>query len=192
MTIQISIDEAGERLKTAGRVLVIGCSGGGKSTLSRRLAGHFNLEYQSIDRDVRWLPGWQERDRAARQKILEELVVRERWVMDGSNPSTFDLRVPRADLVIWVRMPRLVCLLGVARRVWRYHGTVRPEMADGCPEPLPDRAFLDYIWNFERDTAPVFIRKLEQHGSGVSLVTLRSRKDTHRLLVGAGVEGNAP
>jgi len=192
MTIQISIEEAGERLKTAGRVLVIGCSGGGKSTLSRWLAGHFDLEYQSIDRDVRWLPGWQERDRAARQKILEALVARERWVMDGSNPSTFDLRVPRADLVIWVRMPRLVCLLGVARRVWRYHGTVRPEMADGCPEPLPDRTFLDYIWNFEKNSAPVFIRKLEQYGGGVPLVTLRSRKDTRRLLAGAGVEGRMP
>ena len=192
MTIPITIDEAGERLRTAERVLVIGCSGGGKSTLSRRLAEHFHLEYLSIDRDVRWLPGWQERDRAARQKILEALVARERWVVDGSNPSTFDLRVPRADLVIWVRMPRLVCLFGVVRRVWRYHGTVRPEMADGCPEPLPDRTFLDYIWNFEKNSAPVFVRELEQHGNGVALVTLRSRKDTHRLLARAGIEGKSP
>lgn len=192
MTVSITIGEAGRRLATARRVLVIGCSGGGKSTLSRMLAAHFGLDYQSIDRDVRWLPGWRERDAAARREILEELVSRERWVMDGSNPSTFDLRVPRADLVIWVRMPRLTCLLGVARRVWRYHGTVRPEMAAGCPEPLPDRSFLDYIWNFERKSAPGFIRMLERHGDGVPLVTLRSRKDTRALLQAAGLEGSAP
>jgi adenylate kinase family enzyme len=94
--------------------------------------------------------------------------------------------VPRADLVIWVRMPRLTCLLGVARRVWRYHGTVRPEMAADCPEPLPDRTFLDYIWNFERKSAPVFIRKLEQHGEGVPLVTLSSRREARRLLTRVG------
>jgi adenylate kinase family enzyme len=160
MTVSITIDEAAERLETANRVLVIGCSGGGKSTLSKALAARFD--------------------------ILKMLVARERWIMDGSNPSTFDLRVPRSDLVIWVRMPRLTCLLGVARRVWRYHGTVRPEMAAGCPEPLPDRTFLDYIWNFERKSAPVFIRKLEQHGEGVPLVTLSSRREARRLLTRVG------
>lgn len=187
----ITIDEAAERLRTANRVLVIGCSGGGKSTLSRKLAEHLALEYQSIDRDVRWLPGWKERDRAARFKILEELVARERWVMDGSNPSTFELRVPRSDLVIWVRMPRLTCLIGVARRVWRSYGTVRPDMADGCPEQLPDRTFLDYIWSFEKKTAPNFLRKLGQHGDGIPLVTLRSRRDTKRLLQCVGIDGDA-
>lgn len=187
----ITIDEAAERLRTANRVLVIGCSGGGKSTLSRKLAEHLALEYQSIDRDVRWLPGWKERDRAARFKILEELVARERWVMDGSNPSTFELRVPRSDLVIWVRMPRLTCLIGVARRVWRSYGTVRPDMADGCPEQLPDRTFLDYIWSFEKKTAPSFLRKLGQHGDGIPLVTLRSRRDTKRLLQCVGIDGDA-
>ena len=192
MTVSISIGEAGRRLQTARRVLVIGCSGGGKSTLSRKIAAHFGLEYQSIDRDVRWLPGWRERDAAARRKILEDLVSRERWVMDGSNPSTFDLRLPRADLVIWVRLSRLTCLLGVARRVRRYHGTVRPDMAPGCPEPLPDRTFLDYIWNFERKSAPGFVRMLERHGDGVPLVTLRSRRETRALLHGAGVEGALP
>lgn len=189
MTVSMTIEEAARRLKTAERVLVIGCSGGGKSTLSRALAAHFGLEYQSIDRDVRWLPGWRERDPAERRQILEALVARERWVMDGSNPSTFDLRVPRAHLVVWVRLPRLACLAGVARRVWRYHGTVRPEMAPGCPEPLPDRTFLDYIWNFEKKFAPGFIRKLEQHGAGIPLVTLASRADTRRFLQCAGIEG---
>jgi adenylate kinase family enzyme len=112
--------------------------------------------------------------------------------MDGSNPSTFDLRVPRSDLVIWVRMPRFTCLMGVARRVWRSYGTVRPDMADGCPEQLPDRTFLDYIWSFETKTAPNFRRKLEQHGGGIPLVTLRSRRDTKRLLQCAGIDGDAP
>lgn len=192
MTVSVTIEEAGERLKTAARVLVIGCSGGGKSTLSRMLATHFGLEYQSIDRDVRWLPGWKERDPVARLRILEELVARDRWIMDGSNPSTFDLRLPRTDFIVWVRMPRLTCLLGVARRVWRSYGTVRPDMAEGCPEPLPDRVFLDYIWNFEKNTAPGFDRKLALYGAGIPLVMLTSRTETRRLLQHAGVPGVQP
>jgi adenylate kinase family enzyme len=162
--------------------MVVGSSGGGKSTLSRKLAQRFGLEYQSIDRDVRWLPGWGQRNREEQLAILRDLVQRERWIMDGSNPSTFDLRLPRTDVVIWVRMPRWLCLLGVARRVARYHGTVRPEMAPGCPEPLPDREFLSYIWNFEKRHAPVFIRNLDLYGHDVPIIQLKSRSDTRLLL----------
>ncbi len=48
---------------------------------------------------------------------------------------------PRTELIFWVRVPRRVALLGLFKRVFRYYGSVRPEMADGCPEPLPDRSF---------------------------------------------------
>ncbi|MBP1850034.1 adenylate kinase family enzyme [Rhizobium halophytocola] len=58
----IDNDRAAARLKQAGRVLVIGCSGGGKSTLSRKIAARFGHEYQSLDRDVFWLPGWRKRE----------------------------------------------------------------------------------------------------------------------------------
>lgn len=179
------IDEAqkaADIIRQASRIMVVGCSGGGKTTLSLKLASAFDLEYQSIDRDIRWLPGWQQRDRSAQHALLKELVARERWVMDGSNPSTFDIRLPRTDIVIWVRMPRLVCLMGVARRVARYYGTVRPAMADGCPEPLPDRDFLEYIWNFEKKYAPAFLRNFERYGPEVPIFQVKSRRDMQRLL----------
>lgn len=182
MTNDISIEDAARRLAGAQRILVIGCSGGGKSTLAQALASRFGLEYQSIDRDVRWIAGWNQRPREEQRRIISELVTRERWVMDGSNPSSFDIRLNRADLVIWVRMPRLVCLMGIARRVWRYRGTTRPEMAEGCPEPLPDREFLDYIWNFEKKSAPIFVRNIALYGPQTPVVMLKSRADTKRLL----------
>ncbi len=55
---------AADHIRSARRILVVGCSGGGKSTLSQKLARQFQLTYISIDRDIRWLPGWAERDRA--------------------------------------------------------------------------------------------------------------------------------
>lgn len=183
-----SIEDAAERISSASRIMVVGSSGGGKSTLSRTLAERFGLEYQSIDKDVRFLSGWAQRSKAEQFAILKRLIIRERWVMDGSNPSTFDLRLPRTDIVIWVRMPRWVCLLGVARRVSRYYGTVRPEMAPGCPEPLPNREFLSYIWNFEKETTPIFLRNFDRYGPNVPIFQLKSRAETQRLLdlLGAG------
>ncbi|MBB4007943.1 P-loop NTPase family protein [Allorhizobium taibaishanense] len=181
------IPAAVDLLKRSNRVMVVGCSGGGKTTLSQKLARHLKLEYQSIDRDVRWLSGWTARDRDEQRAIIEGLIARDRWVMDGSGPGSFDLRLPRTDLVIWLRMPRRVCLWGVACRVWRNYGKVRVAMAEGCPEPLPDRAFLEYIWNFEKDSVPIFIRNFERYGPQVPVLVLKSRREVGKLLDLVGV-----
>lgn len=177
----ISHSEAADMLTNVDRILVIGCSGGGKSTLSQKISTKFNLEYLSIDRDVRWLPGWKVRDKREQINRLTELVKRDRWVMDGSGASTFEIRLPRADLVIWVRVPRYIALMGLARRVKRYFGTTRPEMAEGCPEPFPDWEFLSYIWSFEKDHAPLFTRNLELYGPSVPVIVVKSHREMDRL-----------
>ncbi|MEK1870952.1 MAG: AAA family ATPase [Rhizobium altiplani] len=178
----VSSQEASNLLVEAKRVLVIGCSGGGKTTFSAKIAACRNLEFQSLDRDVRWLPGWVERDRAGQREIIEQLARRERWVMDGSGASSFDLRLPRTELVLWVRVPRYIALFGLFTRVFRYYGAVRPAMAEGCPEPLPDRDFLSYIWNFERRYAPFFIKQIDQHGPTVPVAVIRSHREMDAIL----------
>jgi adenylate kinase family enzyme len=178
----VSLTETANLLATVGRVLVIGCSGGGKTTLSAKIAESFGLEFQSLDRDVRWLPGWVERDRREQREIIADMVHRSRWVMDGSGASSFDIRLPQTDLVLWVRVPRRVALLGLLKRVSRFYGSVRPAMADGCPEPLPDREFLSYIWNFEKKYAPIFIKQIDRYGPNVPVAVLHSHREMDRLL----------
>lgn len=129
----LSLAEAAARLARAERVMVVGCSGGGKTTLALAIADAFDLECQSLDRDVRWLPGWRERDRREQRAIMARLAARRRWVMDGSSPSSFGIRVPRTDLIVWLRVPRTMALRGLARRVMHNYGRVRVAMADGCP-----------------------------------------------------------
>jgi len=53
------IEQAAEHIRRAGRILVVGCSGGGKSTISLKIAKRFGLPYISLDRDVSGFPaGW--------------------------------------------------------------------------------------------------------------------------------------
>ena len=180
----ISISDATGRLATAERILVIGCSGAGKTTLSLKIAERFGLEYQSLDRDVLWLPEWRQRDKIEQREILRNLVSRNRWIMDGNGPSTFDIRVPRADLVLWLRVPRHLSFLGLAHRVLKNYGVVRNAMADGCPERLPDKEFLSYIWTFEQRMAPRIIAGVNQHGPETPIVIIRNRREAASLLGG--------
>ncbi|WP_320195252.1 AAA family ATPase [Agrobacterium rosae] len=182
MNVIDDIGQAASLVSKASRIMVVGNSGAGKTTLSRALASHKKSEYFSIDRDVRWLDNWTQRDGAEQRRILEDIVRRDSWVLYGANPSTFNLRLPRTDVVVWMRLPRATCLMGVARRVARYYGTVRPFMADGCPEPLPNREFLTYIWNFEKRHAPVFVRNFELYGPQVPIFQVKSRAQARQLL----------
>lgn len=173
-------------IRSARRIVIAGCSGGGKTTLARRLAEKFDLPHISMDKAFFWLPGWRARPREEQREMIAAAVATERWVMDGSNPSSFDLRLPRSDVFIWVRMPRLLCLYGVTKRYLRDSGRTREDMAEGCPEQIPHGDFLTYIWNFEKVHAPLFIRNIELFGAGKPVVVLKSRRQMRELLDLAG------
>lgn len=178
----IAIDEAAKLLPNITRVLVIGCSGSGKSTLAAKLARQFGLRHISMDKAFFWLPGWVARDGAEIARLVTAAVAEERWVMDGTNPRTMPIRLPRTHLVIWMRPSRWVSILGVYRRSIRLRGTVRPEMADGCVEHLPDREFLSYIWNFEKNHAPKVLDMLALHGADLPILQLKSHAEVSQLL----------
>lgn len=172
---------AAGQIRDARRILVIGCSGGGKSTLAQKLASHFDLTYLSIDRDILWLPGWVERSREEQRQRIVERIAGERWIMDGTNPSTFDIRLPRTDIVIWVRMPRLLCVWGVVTRWLKHIGRTRPEMAPGCIEKV-DWQFLEFIWTFEKKFSPRVTSAIAAHGPHVPVLQVKSRRQMRALL----------
>lgn len=179
---EVDIETAAPILTNARRIMVIGSSGSGKSTLSAKLARRFNMRYISMDKDFFWLPGWIARPNQEQRDLIVQAAGGDRWIMDGSNSSTFDLRVPRTDAIIWLRISRLACLWSIARRVHKSWGKVRPDMADGCPEQLPDMEFIRYIWTFEKVHSPLIVKRIDLYGPKVPVVILKSRTETDRLL----------
>lgn len=75
-----------------------------------------------------------------------------------------------------------IALMGIARRVLSNYGSVRVDMAEGCPEQLPDREFLSYIWTFEKKVAPRITAGLDRHGPKVPVVIIPSRKSAAALI----------
>ncbi|MEY9163971.1 adenylate kinase family enzyme [Sinorhizobium fredii] len=180
--------EAASVLSRAKRILVVGCSGGGKTTLARGLSTRFDLPFVSMDREFFWLPGWVSRPRAEQRAMITARVDEPEWIMDGTNSSSFDLRLPRTEIVFWVRMPRLLCLSGALRRWLQWRGQARPEMADGCPERV-NWEFVRYIWTFERRYAPIIAAGLKEHR--VPVLQIRSRAQMRLLLDFLGCSPNS-
>ncbi len=176
------LDEAAELLKRADRIVIFGSSGGGKSTLAQKLARLLGVRYVSMDREVFWLSGWVSRPRPEQREIIARIVAEDRWIIDGNNPRTLDLRLPRADVILWVRVSRWLCLWSIFKRGIVHRGRTRPDMAPGCTEKWPDREFISYVWNFERDDVPEFMEGIRLHGPDVPLVELGSRAQMGQLL----------
>lgn len=157
------------------RIILIGSAGSGKSTLARQIGAVLNLPVIHLDAFY-WKPGWVETPRAEFEAVQRDLVAGDRWVIDGNYSSTLDLRLAVADTVIFLDMPRLLCVWSAIKRRIKYHGRTRPDLNAGCPEQL-DWAFLRWIWEFPTRSKPRVEAKLANLRPGQQLVRIHSRRE---------------
>jgi len=136
----------------ARRILVIGCSGAGKSTLAKAIAARHQLPLIHLDRSY-WRPGWVAPSEAEWAAEIERLIAEPAWVMDGNFSSTMPRRAEFADAIVFLDLPRWLCLLRVLRRMVLGYGRDRPDVAPGCPERF-DWAFLKWVWNYPTRSRP--------------------------------------
>jgi len=160
------------------RILVIGCSGAGKTTLSQELGRHLRFPVHHLDR-LWWRPGWAHVSREDFDAGLAEILNTDRWIIDGDYNRTLPERLKYADTVILLDYSRSLCLYRALKRIMRFRGNVRPDMADGCPERF-DREFLRYVWNFNRDMRPRVDAALE--GFPGELIRLKTPRETEVFL----------
>ena len=164
------------------RVMVVGNGGAGKTTFARELGRRLDLPVVHLDRSF-WAPGWTPRPAEQFAHAVRRLAAQDRWVMDGNYGSTLADRLPRADLVVLLDLPRRVTVPRVLRRWWstRVRGQHRPDMAPGCPERLRWE-FLRYVWLYPRRSRPQLLRRLDEAGRSRDLVRLRSSVEVRRFL----------
>ena len=85
--------------------MIIGCCGAGTSTLSFKLADHFNLPLIHLDR-LFWKSGWIESERDEWIAKHQQIIDQDQWIIDGNFSSTMSERLEKADLVICMDLPR--------------------------------------------------------------------------------------
>ncbi|MFB7056188.1 adenylate kinase [Streptomyces vinaceus] len=100
------------------RILVVGVTGAGKSTLARTLSGRLGLPYHEMDALYFDGPDWATNDTFSED--VSALTAGPRWVIDSLGyPEVRDLLWNRADTVVWLDYPRRVVMPRVLRRSLR-------------------------------------------------------------------------
>jgi adenylate kinase family enzyme len=162
------------------RVLVIGSSGAGKSTFSRRLGAATGLEVIHLDA-LHWKPDWTEPDKDEWRKTVENALKGESWIMDGNFGGTMEMRIRAADTRIFLDLPRVLCVYRILKRVVTYRKGKRPDMADGCDEKF-DWQFLKWVWNYPRRSKPKVETLLRAAENEKEVIRLRSRSEVEKFI----------
>lgn len=162
------------------RVLIIGCCGAGKSTLARKLHELTDLPLTHLDQEY-FFPGWEEPSKADWEQKVVQLVERPSWIIDGNYGSSMDLRIPKADTIIFMDFPRWTCLFRVMKRVVTQYGKVRPDSAPGCPERW-DWDFMLYVYRFKDRKRPGILKRLTGLTSDQNLLIFKSSRQVKRYL----------
>lgn len=166
------------------RVLVIGPGGSGKSTFAKRLGEILKIEVKHLD-SFYWRSGWTKPSNEEWIKTVNDLISGESWIIDGNFGGTLPLRVERCDTVIFLDMPRLLCLWRVTKRRITYRKRSRPDMAEGCNEKL-DLEFISWVWNYSNRSRPRIVKLLNENKADKKIVWLRSNADVETFLLKAG------
>lgn len=134
--------------KNINKISIIGASGTGKTTLSDNLGQVLNLPVYHLD-GINYFKNWEKRDKEERDKIITEIIEKDRWVMDGTYNSTLKQRLENSDLIIYLDYSSIAQVKGVIGRYIKKHGKEREEIP-GCEEKM-SLEFLLWVINWRRN-----------------------------------------
>ena len=162
------------------KILVIGGCGAGKSTFSKKVQSILNLEIIHLDQYYH-KPNWEETEQDEWEKIVNSLVQKPSWIMDGNYASSFDIRFKYADTIIYLDYPTILCFWRVIKRIFKYHGVTRSDMANGCKEQF-DLEFLHFVATFNYKNRIGIINKLNLIKNKKKVYILKTDKQADKFL----------
>ena len=95
------------------RILVVGPTASGKTTVARRLSEQFYLPHVELD-VLHWGPNWTIQEDFLVQ--VERTIEGDTWVIEGDYVRAIRKAWPRADLVVWLDDPFATVLYRLLRR----------------------------------------------------------------------------
>lgn len=160
------------------KILVIGISASGKSTLARQLGEKIKREVIFVD-SIIWLPGWKYIGDNAFVEEIRKILNRPDWLLEGWIESSIKDEVfSAADTIIYLDHPKWVGVLQYLKRWWRHRKDARPELPDS-PEKFSFK-FLKLVWT--KGEAISINKSLGRVNVDHKLIRLSSKKQIQEFL----------
>ena len=165
------------------RVLVNGTSGSGKSTLARLIGEQLDLPYTELD-SLFHGPAWVPRE-TFRQDV-DRFSSQDQWVTEFQYDPVRPMLAERADLFVWLDLPRRLVMMRLVRRTlsrrWRrtalWNGECEPPLRTFFTDP---EHVVRYAWRGHGSTRER-AHAVMQTRPDLVVVRLRSAREVVRWL----------
>jgi adenylate kinase family enzyme len=158
------------------RIVILGCAGSGKTTLARQLGERTGAPVICLD--AIWQPHWNEKDVPAFRTLLDKAHAGDEWISDGNFAvASFDIRLPRATLVIWLEGSKVSCAWRAITRVLKSGEAHRISKLGEV---------LAFIWKFDRVNRPRIEALRVRYGPDAPVCRLTGSRDVAEFLASYG------
>ncbi len=157
------------------KVLIIGSPGSGKSFYSQKISEITGLPIYHID-NLYWNS---DKTHISYEELIvkiNEVIVNEKWILDGNFLDTLEQRLKFADTVFYLDFRTEQCIEGVESRI----GVPNDNMP--WVEEEFDTEFREFILTFREKIRPRMIEILENY-SHKNIYFLHSRREMDQLLI---------
>lgn len=142
--------------KVGKRIIVLGCSGSGKSTFAIKLQKKTSLPLIHLD-NIWWHADKTHITSEEFDSRLSELVRGEKWIIDGNYSRTIEIRYAACDTVIFLDLSEEDCMRGIRERL----GKKRPDIP--FTDDTLDDELVEFIQNFRTNSRPKFFEMREKY-----------------------------
>lgn len=159
------------------RIMIFGRPGSGKSTFANELSNEAQLPVFHLDKYF-FMSNWQERDYNEFMKIQEELVSKDKWIIDGNSTKSLETRWAHADLIMYFNYGKLRCLFRLIKRLFNKSKYI-DDRPDECREILRFQ-LIKYMWTFEKRVNNMILILKEKYPY-VKFIEINSNKESNDM-----------
>jgi len=158
------------------RIVIIGLAGSGKTTLAKKLVSILKINVYHLDR-IFWQRDWKRIAEDERIDILQDIVQRKQWIIEGNYPGSLEPCWDVADTIISLDLPFVLCLRRVIKRYYQDFGLRRRDLPMDCTDRLTLQ-FIIKVLLFKLIKREPIMQKLKSYkAKGKEIIILRSTQE---------------
>lgn len=150
--------------------------------MAKRLAVAKDLPLYRLD-VLQWNPGWQPTPPEEFDRRHEELIQRDRWIIDGfASWSSIERRFESADTIVLVDHSLWVHYWWAIKRQFMCLCRPRPDVVEGCPMLPMTGKLLRMIWQIHRRLRPQLISLVHKYRDEKWVYHIKSPRELREFI----------